>query len=228
MKKINIKRQTKKQKIRKIPTNRKRRFQFAKEYFLNNIREYSIVAIMFLIGIFVGVMYINNIAEEKQLQVGDYLNTYIQNFKDTENINHMKLTKIAVQKNIGFSLLIWFAGTTIIGIPIVLGIILFRGGCLGVSIATCINTLGLGKGLSFVMITIFLQNIIFIPAIITMGVSSLNLYKTIVKDRRKDTIKLSIFKHTIISIAMLGILILSAIIEINVSCKILEKFIKYF
>jgi stage II sporulation protein M len=138
------------------------------------------------------------------------------------------LTKTAIKKNLVLSLMLWFAGTTIIGIPIVLGIILFRGGALGFSIASAINTLGLGKGLSFSILAMFLQNIILIPAIITIGVSSLNLYKTIVKNRKKQNIKIAIFKHTILSLAMLGIMILSAIIEINVSCKILQNFIKYF
>lgn len=222
MKKTKIKRQMENIKIKKI------RFQFLKEYFFKNIIEYLIVGIMFLIGIFIGVMFINNISEEKQIQIGEYLNTYIQNFKNVENINFFELTKIAISNNVLLVFCVWFAGTTIVGIVIVLGLILFRGGCLGFSIATCINTLGFGKGLGFIFCTIFIQNIIFIPALITLGVSSVNLYKVIVKERKKDNIKLSIFKHTIISLIILVIIIISSIIEINVSCRILENFIKYF
>lgn len=222
--------QVKVPKTEKIPINKNRRnkFKFVKEYFLSNIKEYCVVGIMFLIGIFVGVMFINNCKPEQQMEVANYINTYIHDLKNIENINYMSLTTIAIQKNIILSILLWFAGTTIIGIPIVWGIILFRGGCLGFSITACINTLGLGKGLGFVLATMFIQNIIFIPSIITMGVSSLNLYKTIVKDKRKDVIKPAIIKHTILSLIMLVFLIIAAIVEINVSCKILQNFIKYF
>lgn len=227
---MNKKIQTKISKIDRITANKKKskKMQIIKEYILNNIREYSIVVIMLLIGIFIGVMFINNCEEEKQLQIKNYINEYIQNVKDEGNINYISLTKNSIQKNIILGCLLWFAGTTIIGIPIVLGIILFRGGCLGFSIAASINTLGLGKGLSFVLITMFMQNIVLIPAIATIGVSSLNLYKAIVKDKRKEKIKLAIIKHTALSFIMSGILIIASIIEINVSCKILVNFIKYF
>ena len=57
------------------------------------------------------------------------------------------------------------------GIPIVFGIILYRGFCLGYTIASIIVAMGIGKGISFILITLLLQNIIFIPAIIAIGVS---------------------------------------------------------
>jgi stage II sporulation protein M len=211
--------------IRRISKNKNSRFKFIKDYFLSNIREYAVVGIMLLIGIFIGVMFINNCKENSKIQIENYINEYIQNFKNEDNIDYLSLTKVAIKKNIVLSVLLWFAGTTIIGIPIVFGIILFRGGCLGFSITACINTLGLGKGLSFILIAIFLQNIIFIPAIITSGVSSFNLYNAIAQKRK---IKPEIIKHTLLSLMMMGILVISAIVEINVSCKILEKFIKYF
>ena len=124
--------------------------------------------------------------------------------------------------------MLWFAGTTIVGIPIVLGIILFRGFCLGYTIASCIFTLGKVKGIIFVLITIFLQNAIFIPAIMILGVSSIKLYTSIVKDRRKENIKISIFKHSIISLMIMLVLIISSIIKIEISYRMIVNLIKYF
>ena len=124
--------------------------------------------------------------------------------------------------------LLWFSGTTIIGIPIVLGIILFRGFCLGYTIASCVFTLGRIKALIFIDITVLLQNIIFIPAIMILGVSSIKLYKSIVKDRRKENIKLSIIKHSIMSMIILITLIISSIIKIEVSYRLIVNLIKYF
>ena len=69
---------------------------------------------------------------------------------------------------------------------------------------------------TFIGITLLLQNIIFIPAIMILGVSSIKLYKSIVKDRRKENIKLSIVKHSGISIGALIALILSSIIKIEI------------
>ena len=133
-----------------------------------------------------------------------------------------------VKNNVILVLLLWFAGTTIIGIPIVLGIILIRGFCLGYTIASCVFVLGKLKGIIFVLLTIFLQNIIFIPALMILGVSSIKLYKSIVKDRRKENIKLSILKHSIVSFIIMLALIISSIIKIEVSYRLIVNLIKYF
>ena len=88
--------------------------------------------------------------------------------------------------------------------------------------------MGLSKGLLFIFITILLQNLIFIPAILALAVSGFKLYKSIVKDNRKENIKLEIIRHTIFSIVMLALLIVSSLIEIFISTNILKILIKYF
>ena len=125
-------------------------------------------------------------------------------------------------------LLLWFAGTTIIGIPIVLGIILVRGFCLGYTISACVFALGKIKGIMFILTTIFLQNIIFIPALMILGVSSIKLYQSIIKDRRKENIKLSILKHIIISIGIMLTLIISSIIKVEISYRLIVHLVRYF
>ena len=109
-----------------------------------------------------------------------------------------------------------------------LGIILYRGFCLGYTIATIITTIGCGKGLLFIFVTLVPQNIIFIPALIGIGVSGFKLYKSIVKDRKKDNIKLEVVRHTIFSGIMLVLLCIAGVIEIVFSTNLLKKIIKYF
>ena len=157
-----------------------------------------------------------------------YINTYIDETKSLQNGEYLGELQKDIFSNIGLVLALWFAGTTIVGIPIVLGIILVRGFCLGYTIASCVFVLGRLKGIIFILITIFLQNIIFIPAIMILGVSSIKLYKSIIKDRRKENIKLSILKHSIISVGIMFALILSSIIKIEISYRLIVNLIKYF
>lgn len=197
-----------------------------KEDILNNAKSYLIVAVIFTVGIFLGVLFINQSSAKEEIE--KYINTYIDETKNLQNGDYLGELQKDIKSNIILVLLLWFAGTTIIGIPIVLGIIVFRGFCLGYTIAACVFTLGKIKGLIFILLTIFLQNAIFIPAIMILGVSSIKLYMSIIKDRRKENIKLSIFKHSIISIFILIALILSSIIKVEVSYRLIVNFAKYF
>lgn len=193
---------------------------------LNNIKSYVIVTIIFIIGIFLGVLFINQ--TESKDNILQYINTYIDEMKTLQNVDFLGGLKNDIHNNILLVLLLWFAGTTIIGIPIVFGTILTRGFCLGYTISACVLTLGKWKGFMFILLTIFLQNAIFIPSLLVLGVSSVKLYKSIIKDRRKENIKLSIFKHSIISLFILFALIISSIIKIEVSYRVTLIFSKYF
>ncbi len=197
-----------------------------KQEILNNIKSYVIVTIIFIIGIFLGVLFINQ--TESKDNILQYINTYIDEMKTIQNVDFLGGLKTDIHNNILLVLLLWFAGTTIIGIPIVFGTILTRGFCLGYTISACVLTLGKWKGFMFILLTIFLQNAIFIPSLLVLGVSSVKLYKSIIKDRRKENIKLSIFKHSIISLFILFALIISSIIKIEVSYRVTLIFSKYF
>ena len=201
-------------------------FNVIKEDIKNNVKPYFIVLVIFAVGVFLGVMFINQMQEKSKIE--QYINTYIDETKGLENGDYLSELQNDIFSNVGLVLALWFAGTTIIGIPIVLGIILVRGFCLGYTIASCVFVLGRIKGIIFILITILLQNIIFIPSIMILGVSSIKLYKSIIKDRRKENIKLSILKHSIVSIGIMLALILSSIIKIEISYRLIVNLIKYF
>ena len=106
------------------------------QYISNNLKEYILVLIIFLIGIFIGVMFINNCSEEQETSVISYINEFIEKFKTMENLDKSDLLMDSIKSNIGLAIIIWLAGTTIIGMPVVLGIILFRGFCLGYTVSS--------------------------------------------------------------------------------------------
>lgn len=197
-------------------------------YVKSNIKEYIIVVLIFVVGIFLGVLFLNNTKEEQKEEITSYINNYISQTKETKVISTTETLKNSIRENIFLAVGLWFAGTTLIGIPIVFGIILFRGFCLGYTISACTYTMGVTKGLAFVLISLLLQNVLLIPAILTLGVSGIKLYKSVMRDKRKENIKLEILRHTVYSCMMLGVLVISAILKINVSGGMLENLIKYF
>lgn len=193
----------------------------------SNSKEYIIVTLLFIIGIFLGVLFVNNIKNDEFDSVQNYITTFIQKFKENPNIDSGELLKTSIIKKLILALSLWFFGTTVIGIPIVFGILIYRGFCLGYTISTFISTIGIAKGLAFVFSNMLLQTVIFIPAILAISVSGFKLYKSIVKDKRKENVKIEIIRHTIFSALMTILLCLSSVVEVFVSNNLLKIIVKY-
>jgi hypothetical protein len=60
-----------------------------------------------------------------------------------------------------------------------------------------------------------------------MTISCIRLYKSIMKDKRRENIKLEIVRHTIISIILFIFLSISSLIETYISTNILMLTINY-
>lgn len=197
-------------------------------YVVNNVKEFILTGLLFIIGMFIGVIIINNCSESQGQEISTYILEFIDRFKNIENFDKTSLIIDSIKNNIILTLIIWISGTTVIGVPIVLTVILFRGICLGYTISSIAYTLGSLKGILFCIISLCAQSILFIPALLSLGVSSLKLYKSIIKDRQKNNIKVEIIRHTIFSGLMLCTLIISSFIENIFSVNILQNMIKFF
>ena len=199
-----------------------------KEHIYNNLKQYMIVGILFLIGIVIGVMFVNYLEIETQNQVGNYITTFIECLKTNYEIDTIKLLKDVLQNHIIFTFLLWFMGCTIIGIPIVYGLVTFKGFSLGYTISSIIFTLGISKGILFSLVTLLLQNVLIIPCILALAVSGMKLYKAIIKNKKRENIRIEIIRHSIFSVFILLILIIASFIEVYISNSLLSICISYF
>ena len=80
----------------------------------NNSKEYIIVTLIFIIGLFLGVMFINNISETQMTEVNSYLTNFIEKLKNTENLEIGTMLKTTIFENIVLAVTLWFFGTTVI------------------------------------------------------------------------------------------------------------------
>ena len=197
------------------------------ENVIKYFKEYLIVTICFIIGVVAGVIFINNLSVNQSNEITTYVNSFIDTLKSGVSLDYLELLKNSIIQNTILVLVLWFVGATFIGMPLIFAIILCRGFCLGYTVSAIVHILGTSKGIIFVLTTVFLQNIIFIPAIIALSVSGIRLYQTVMKNRNSESIKFAILKHSIFSFIILIMLVFSSIIEVFGSTNLLTFCIKF-
>lgn len=198
------------------------------EHIYKNLKAYIVVIMIFIIGITAGVIFINNAAEDELTEIQSYVTNFIDSINQGSYIDKTELLRESLFDDLILILSMWFAGSTAIGIPIVFAILIYRGFCIGYTVSAIIAVLGTQKGVTFLLATILLQNIIFIPVIIVMTVSCIKLYKSIMKDKRRENIKIEIIRHTFISIILLIFLAISSLVEVYISTNILTMIASTF
>ena len=127
----------------------KRNYSKTKEILIthikNNIKQYSIVLLLFLIGVILGIIFVNNASQTQIQDITTYLNEFANSLKTSAQIDRGTLLKECLISNFLLALALWFVGSTVVGIPIVYAIIVYRGFCLGYTISSVIATFGTGK-----------------------------------------------------------------------------------
>lgn len=196
-------------------------------YINENIKIYAIVTLMFLIGWVIGIIFVNNSQEVQQEQINGYINTFIQGIKSDAEISKPEILKNSILSNLGITVLLWFLGSTVIGMPLIYIVILYKGYSIGCTISAIVASLGAGKGIVFILSTMLLQSIIYIPCLLSLAVSGIKLYKQIMEDRRTENIKIQILRHSIFCIFIFLMLIIAALIETYISTNIAQKLIKF-
>lgn len=112
-------------------------------YIKNNLREITIITIVFFIGLIFGIIFVNNSGQEQANEISSYINGFVNSLRNNIQIDKAELLKDALISNFLLALILWFVGSTVIGIPIVYGTIAYKGFCLGYTLSSSIATLGM-------------------------------------------------------------------------------------
>ena len=187
-----------------------------------NIKDYLVLSIIFILGVMLGVIMVNNSNPQSKEEISGYINEFVQLINEGNyEIDKIKLLKSSIIENLKILFLIWFAGSTIIGIPLIYVIIGYKGFCIGYTISAIISSLGMMDGTIFSFSALFLQNIIVIPIILMLNVSALKLYRALIKNNKNINIKQEVLRHTLFCAILIVPLIIASYIETYISSAIL-------
>lgn len=135
------------------------------EYIIRNKKNFIIIITIFFIGIIGGVIFINNSNEMQKLEISNYISELVNNIKNSQNVDRLELLIISIKQNLLFILLIWFLGCTIIGGIFIYIAIIYKGFAIGYTVAALIAVLGVKQGTLIALVSLILQNLVFLPAV---------------------------------------------------------------
>lgn len=196
------------------------------DYFVKYKKTYITIILLFILGICIGVLYINTVNKEKIDTLSVYVNDLVKNIKETKQLDNQNALINSIIKNCKDIGIIWILGCTIIGSYLIYIILIYDGFKLGYSISTFICILGTKKGIVFSLASLLLQNIIYIPIIFLIAESSIKMYKQTYKNRAN--IKREFIRHFIILLICLFFGVVASFIEVYFSTKLLKIFKEIF
>lgn len=189
------------------------------EYIIRNKKNFIIIAILFCIGISIGIFFINNSSESQKEELNLYITSLIDKVKKTDSINNFDLLLLSIKENVSLILLVWFLGCTIIGGIFIYLAIIYKGFTIGYTISAMIAVLGAKQGIILSIISLFFQNIIFLFSFFLIAENGIKLYKGIYT--RCINLKEEVIRHTIIMLISIMLSIFSSLVEVYISMNLL-------
>ena len=147
----------------------------------NNFWLYLISFFCICTGIVIGIYSVKYMGSFEKSDLISYLNNFSSNINQG-SINYKLIFIEAIKNNLPLIFIIWFLGLTMIGLPFILLLNLFKGFTLGFTLSFMIGELG-SKGLLISIAGILPQNFIYIPAVVIASVMAMEFSITIFKDK---------------------------------------------
>jgi stage II sporulation protein M len=196
--------------------------EVAKEFFLRHLALYTALLILFAIGIGFGAMATQSLSQAQRADLADYvssvLSTLAKNSLTVANRGELAWQGLtdSILKTTG---LMWLLGLTVIGAPVVLGIVFLRGFVLGFTIGFIIDELYV-RGLILSLSSVLPHNLVAVPAIILAAGGALSFSASALKTLLglgKESIYGQFATTTGLALVSASLLALAAVVEVYIT-----------
>jgi len=199
-----------------------------KKHLAYNICVYLIIAALFIFGTAIGALAVNNIGETTKADARIYLEGFLS-IASKGGLNSAQILKQSVKFNLYFALAVFSSGLVYLGIIFIPALTVFRGFCIGFSIAFLAENYRSG-GFLLSIGSVLPQNIIYVPIFIVMSVIALNYSLQIFKNKyiKKSRADPGLFTAYAFSNLILFILLIAgSIVEAYITSTIVKTIVPY-
>lgn len=147
----------------------------------NNFWFYFVSLFCICTGVIIGIYSVRYMGSFEKSDLISYLNNF-SSALSSQSIDYRSIFLQTLKNNLPLIFAIWFLGLTMVGLPVILILDMFKGFTLGFSMSFIISQLG-AKGIWISIAGILPQNLIYIPAIIISSVIAMEFSTAILKDK---------------------------------------------
>lgn len=198
--------------------------QVLKSYFFQNRIEYFKAFMVFVIGIIISIIVVNQSSNEQKLELKKYIDNQIEMVKSSTYNNHGEVLKNSIKRNFKSYIIIVFLASTIIGIPFVYMYLIRKAFSIGYTVASIFATQSTKTGIIFICNSMLFHNIIYLASIFIVLVSGVLFTKTFFE---RKNLKIEVLRYLIFSSMGLIIIIAASFCEAYVSMNFLYLLKKY-
>jgi len=126
---------------------------------------------MFLAGSSLGAFTISTLNASQSQELVDYFNSFLMGLAYWD-VNSVIIVQDAIFNSLTFIFFIWALGLTVIGIPIILLIVAFKGFIMGFTVGFLIFQKGF-TGMLIAIFAILPQNFFYVPILIICAVAAI-------------------------------------------------------
>lgn len=171
---------------------------------------------IFIIGVSAGAFTVNGLSTLQKSELIQYMKGFLKTM-DKQSINSNELLIISLQENLKTIILLWLLGVTIIGIPFIWLIVLFKGFILGFSSGFIIKTMGT-KGILLGVLSILPKEIIIVPCIIALAVNGINFSLNIIRSKSikqvlKQNLRMDLVGYSLSTVFFSMFILIGSLVE---------------
>ena len=133
---------------------------------------YVLILLLFALGLALGVFGAQRLHGDQVQELGMFLDRFMIQ-AGTMEIDAIKALQDFFYRHVVVIVAVYLLGITVIGIPVILGIIVARGFVLGYTVSFLAGTRG-AQGIALICAAVLPQNLILIPAFLLAGVAALS------------------------------------------------------
>lgn len=144
----------------------------AKKSITNQKKKYLFLSVIMLVGIISGILFIFFISKEDKSLVKQELEIFFSNIQNKE-LNYLSSFINSILSNFLYLFFIWLLGISIIGIPVVIFLLFFKGFIFGFSFSSIIINYGI-RGVFLSIVYQFPHNLLSLIIFLLMGFYAIN------------------------------------------------------